>query len=412
MGSLINRGTRAKPKWFVKYKDSDGRWKMRLSHQPTKDQARKYLAQVEARVAQGRVGIHESGDAPLLGPLMEQWLETLINRNARDDRNRQKKHLHPKFRRYTVQGVTVAVLMRWITEQRKQVDPDTGKRLLSEGSIRHNLNLLSRFFSWGIEQGHASVNPVRQIPQGKRPQQAQKRDVPWLEDDALVRKLINELPEPVDLMFYLGNRSGLRTGEIVGLRMADLGYLDEGVIRVRFSYDGPLKEDKKGTGKVKWAPAPDDAQEALGPWLNARYAAGSGPEDLVFPCATRGGSWYNRRFLERAWTKAAPKHKIELTWYQATRHTFTSRALKGGATLDEVSAALGHSSPVVTRRYYDHFVRKTFSPEIRQGLGITAQKRKDGEVVPMRKARKGRAAGPASQEGDGQAKSRNGEEPA
>ena len=387
MGSLINRGTRSKPKWYVKYKDSDGRWKMRLSHQPTKEQARKYLARVEARVARGKVGIREEGDAPLLGPLMEQWLETLTNRNARDDRNRQKKHLHPRFKKYNVQGVTVGVLMRWITEQRNQVDADTGKRLLSDGSIRHNLNLLSRFFSWAIEQGHATVNPVRQIPQGKRPQQAQKRDVPWLEDDALVRKLINDLPEPVDLMFYLGNRSGLRTGEIVGLRMADLAYLNEGVIRVRFSYDGPLKEDKNGTGKVKWAPAAEDALDALGPWLDARQAAGAGPEDLVFPCATRGGSWYNRRFLERAWDNVAPKHKIELTWYQATRHTFTSRALANGGTLDEVSAALGHSSPVVTRRYYDHFVRKSFSPELRRGLGIKAGGG-EGAVVPMRKARK------------------------
>jgi len=349
MGSLVNRGTRAKPKWFVKYKDSDGRYKMRLSHQPTKEQARKYLARVEARVAAGKVGIEEDvPDAPLAGALMDQWAETLANRNAADDRNRLKKHLLPKFRQRRLQDVTVTVLLGWIEEQRK-VDPKTQKRLLADGSIRHNLNLLSRFFSWAVQHGHTDVNPVRQIPQGQRPQQAQKRDVPWLEDDALVRVLMSALPEPVDLMFYLGNRSGPRTGEIVGLRMADLGYLDEGVIRVRFSYDGPLKEDKKGTGKVKWIPAADDAQTVLGPWLDARRVAGAGPEDLVFPCSTRASGLYGRRYLERCWEAAAPKHGVRLTWYQATRHTFTSRALQAGATLDEVSAALGHSSPVVTK---------------------------------------------------------------
>jgi integrase len=57
-----------------------------------------------------------------------------------------------------------------------------------------------------------------------------------------------------------------------------------------------------------------------------------------------------------------------LTWYQATRHSFVSRSLKSGASLDEVSAAVGHSSPMVTRAYYDHFVRKTFSPTLRQGI--------------------------------------------
>jgi hypothetical protein len=40
------------------------------------------------------------------------------------------------------------------------------------------------------------VNPVRQIPVGKRPQQAQKRDMLWLSDDAKVVELIAALPEP------------------------------------------------------------------------------------------------------------------------------------------------------------------------------------------------------------------------
>ena len=50
-----------------------------------------------------------------------------------------------------------------------------------------------------------------------------------------------------------------------------------------------------------------------------------------------------------------------MTWYQATRHTAVSRALKAGVPLDEVSAAVGHSSPEVTARHYAHFVRKQFA---------------------------------------------------
>ena len=61
-----------------------------------------------------------------------------------------------------------------------------------------------------------------------------------------------------------------------------------------------------------------------------------------------------------------------MTFYQATRHSFVSRSLSGGGMLDEVSAAVGHSSPMVTRRYYDHHIRKTFSPTLRAGLGLRA----------------------------------------
>jgi hypothetical protein len=43
-----------------------------------------------------------------------------------------------------------------------------------------------------------------------------------------------------------------------------------------------------------------------------------------------------------------------------------------GASLDEVSAAIGHSSPVVTKRFYDRFVRKHYTLILRAGLtGLT-----------------------------------------
>ena len=62
-----------------------------------------------------------------------------------------------------------------------------------------------------------------------------------------------------------------------------------------------------------------------------------------------------------------------------------SRNLARGVALDEVSAAVGHSSPLVTKRHYDHFVRKSFSAGLRRGLGLGG----DGApatVTPIRKA--------------------------
>ncbi len=291
--------------------------------------------------------------------------------------------------------VTLAKVMEWIDEQRA-----AGK--IGDASIRHNMNLLSRFFSWAIARSKATINPVRQIPMGSRPTQSVKSDTPWLDDDAIVRRVIADLEEPIHFMFYLGNRSGLRTGEAAGLRMSDFAFLDDGIIRVRFSYDGPLKEDKKGEGKVKWVPAPDDCAEFLGPWLAQRKAQGAGPEDRGFPCARRKGLCFRKEYIEHCWEEAAPKHvgakvvKVKtkkgelvdaerptMTWYEATRHSFVSRHLSTGASLDEVSAAVGHSSPVVTKRFYDHFIRRSFSPRLRAGLGL-GKPGDVGRVVPIR----------------------------
>jgi hypothetical protein len=89
--------------------------------------------------------------------------------------------------------------------------------------------------------------------------------------------------------------------------------------------------------------------------------------------------------LKKNGDKVENEVKPKMTWYQATRHSFVSRHLSRGASLDEVSAAVGHSSRLVTKRFYDHDVHRSFSPKLRAGLGLTA-KPQGGRVVPMRKA--------------------------
>lgn len=406
--------------WFIHYKGLDGRWHTKsLKGRNTKADERKAAAkldEVERKVERGEDPFPPPAPAPVaeltFGELAEKWRAALTNRSAREDGYRLDGHVLPKLGKLPLSAVTTECLMEWLDEQR------TAKDGLADGSIRHNLNLVSRVFAFGIERGKVpgKVNPVRLIPVGKRPTQAVKRDRPWLDDDATVRLLVNGMPEPFGLMFYLGNQCGLRTGELCGLRLSDLAGLDRGSIRVRFSYDGPLKEDKRGEGKCKWAPAPADAKAVLGPLVARREAEGAGPEDFVFVTAKSdrwpGGQMFQRAVIEDAWDRAVgrgaaegekrerkgkhgpqpkdppkPVVRLDLTWYEATRHSFVSRNLSRGASLDEVSAAVGHANVTTTRRYYDHFVRRTFSPTLTAGLGLGSPG--DADVLPL-KGRKGK----------------------
>jgi hypothetical protein len=88
MGDILRRGTRDKPRFYIRYLDLDGGRKTRRVRVETREDARKLLALAEARVAQGRVGMEPIVALPKCGPLMEEWVGTLANRNAADDRNR------------------------------------------------------------------------------------------------------------------------------------------------------------------------------------------------------------------------------------------------------------------------------------------------------------------------------------
>jgi integrase len=388
MGRVVVRGTRDEPKVYADYYDLDGTRRTRLLRGArTKAEGRKLLSHIESRVASGKPGMEADEAKPppvaLCGALFDLWLPTLQNRNGRDDHRRAEKHLRPTWGDVPVdEAQNLAGVMRWLDRMRAAQD-------LSGQSMRHNLNLLSRFFAWAIERGHATVNPVRMIPQGKRPRGAAKADGPWIRDDDTFRALMVTMPRPVDLMFYVGNRSGLRVGEIAGLRMGDLCWLREGLIRVAHSYDGPLKEDKDRTGKVKWVPAGIDAEDVLGPWLRERTENGAREDDLVFPFAAvkpqnrrRKLNWtgYRKEHIEDCWDAAKAKVNTdartdpvlaEMTFYEATRHSFVTRSLEAGVSLDEISAAVGHSSPVVTKRFYDRYIRKSFSATIRGARPVT-----------------------------------------
>ena len=384
MAAIVKRGTRSEPKFYVQYnrgRTVDGkpvRSTRQLKGVRNLFQARQEAARVERELAAGRDPFATTAVVPgavgPVRPLIKQWALGLTNRNSRDDRSRALRHLVPRFGRMELEAITLPAVMNWIDE--------LAASELSPQSQRHALGTLSRFFSWCIERGLSTVNPVRMVPVGKRPSPSINPDQPWLEDEKKVPALMGELGPDIGLMFYLSNRSGLRLGEVCGLRLGDLEFIGEGVIRVAHSYGGPLKEDKRSEGKVKWVPAPIDAGEVLRLHLKRRKLRGGKAGDLVFPYVPkkpqnrrRTSDWtgYRKEFVEAQWEDASKKCGVGLTWYQATRHSFVSRSLKAGAPLDEVSVAVGHATPTITKRHYAHFVRKTFNPTLRLGLPSSAK---------------------------------------
>jgi hypothetical protein len=196
VGSLVFRGTRDKPRVYAQYLDVDGTRRTRLlKGVRTKSEGWEVLAGIEARIREQRHGMAADEPPPpgslLVGPLMRRWMEGLENRNAKLDRQRADKHLLPVWEKVTLdRAQKLPPVMEWLDDMKRA-------KALSAQSMRHNLNLLSRFFAWAIERGHAGINPVRQIPSGKRPMGAPKKDGPWIRDEETFWKLYEALPEPV-----------------------------------------------------------------------------------------------------------------------------------------------------------------------------------------------------------------------
>lgn len=113
MGTVFNRGTKDNPNWYVGYREN-GRWVYKASRQPTKALAKRWVSEIESRIARGQVGIEEDDDAPQFKAQFQSFLDGLTNRNADDDRSRGKRHLAPKFDRKPLADIDLAAVMEWI----------------------------------------------------------------------------------------------------------------------------------------------------------------------------------------------------------------------------------------------------------------------------------------------------------
>lgn len=374
MATLRTKGSRDDRRVYVRYQVGAG--PTRRQHErilpgirkASEPEAKEEQARVEREVAAGRDPFPAAAAPTLLGPLLAQWTASLTNRSADDDRSRLTKHVLPYWQDIEIGAVTIRSVMDWI---------DQLKGIGTSQTQRHVLNLMSRFWDWAIMRDLATTNPVKLVPSAAKPI-ARPVARGWIQEheDATVTTLMEALPADLALMFYIANRSGLRTGEAAGLTMGDMDWIGVGKIRVAHSWGGPLKEDRRGTGKLKWAPAPDDLADRMCLHLGRRRLAGAGPTDLVFVAPVRTGgrlrkvTWlgYKYEFIRDRWQEASKAAGIDLTWYESTRHTMVSRHLNAGESLDEVSAAVGHANVEVTRSAYGHMLPRDYSAGLRRGL--------------------------------------------
>ncbi len=225
-------------------------------------------------------------------------------------------------------------------------------RQFARRSIARKTAAIRRYFRWAISAGIASVDPTNgvSVPAGggRLPRVLDQRelsgllDAPAPDDEPMWRRTRD------DAVLELLYGSGLRVGELCGLRVASLS-LSAGAAEVW----------GKGS-KERRVPISEPAVAALRRWLAVRSEVlPTEAGDVLFgnergrPLTPRDV----RRILDRR--SPAPTHP------HALRHTFATHLLDGGADLRAVQELLGHSDVATTQRY-THVSRERLSAAYRE----------------------------------------------
>jgi integrase len=282
--------------------------------------------------------------APRAVPVtVREFAEAWLGHRDLEDRTREhyaqllRDHVYPTFGSLPVPAVTPAAVRTWHAALSKRTGPT---------ARAHAYALLRTVMNTAVADDLIPANPCRVRGAGQT--RRVKKIVPatLAELEALTRAV----PGKYQLLVLLAAWCGLRFGELAELRRSDVD-VTNGVIHirrgvVRTSTGRKVKDPKSDAGKRTVALPPH-----LLPVVkeHIREHAAMGRDGLLFP-ATHGEQLAPST-LYRVFYPARAKAGREDLRFHDLRHTGAVLAASTGATLAELMARLGHSTPGAALRY-------------------------------------------------------------
>lgn len=343
-GSVDKRATG----YRARYMGPDGRRHQAPTLFLTKKDARAWLALRHADVIKGLwmpPGVDEKPAPRLtLQAYADEWLarrkvrgRPLKDRTREHYRKLLDKHILPSLGSLPIAAITREDVDRWYDTL------EAGAPTLRA----HNYGLMKTIMASAVAEGRAKVNPCALKGAGAAERVHKVRPATPNEIAALAA----EIDARYRAMVLLGAWCALRFGELTALQRGDVD-TGNAVVRVRrgvihtkstgFKVDTP----KSGAG-VRDVKMPTHVAAALEQHLD-KYVR-ERRDALLFPA--EGGGYLAPSTFYRWWYKARDKAGRPDLRFHDLRHSGAVLAAQTGASLADLMARLGHSTPQAAMRY-------------------------------------------------------------
>ena len=227
----------------------------------------------------------------------------------------------------------------------ERIESQNQPKGLSAKTVRNINQVISSAMDFAIDQKLIATNPTN----GCALQKLEHKEMKTLSVEQLAAFLHEAKESGVFEMYYIELATGLRRGELLGLKWEDID-LEQGIIHVRRQIariDGEIVEAPlKTKNSYRTTSIGQDAVEIL------KEQQQKTSSEYVFPSPTGGPISPDsvlhmlHRVLKRAGLPKVRFHDL--------RHTFATLALQNGVDIKTVSGMLGHYSAGFTLDTYAH----------------------------------------------------------
>ncbi len=153
--------------------------------------------------------------------------------------------------------------------------------------------------------------------------------------------------------FALAFLTGMRSGEMIGLKWSDIDF-----IKKEISITRSRKMGKNGKTKTKSSNRIIDIIDSLIPFLKGQYKLTGQFNSYVFLNRKKEAIYDIKRIRDSAWKKTIQKCQIPYRTIYQTRHSFATMMLENGEDILWISNMLGHTDSSTTLTKYAHYVKK------------------------------------------------------
>ncbi len=345
---MANIQKRPNGKWRARYRDLDG--KEHARHFERKLDAQRWLDEVTASMVTGQYVDPRAGRVTF-EKYAEKWEGSLIASEAgeRITDNALRLHLVPALGARSMAAIRrndIQVLFKHLSDQ------------LGPGSVRNVYDVLVRVMTAAVDDKVIASSPCRRIT------------LPAMQDEEVTPPTVEQIeamarvmPPYIRAAIVTLAGSGLRIGELLGLKVSDVDF-KAGIIRVDRQR---LQSGKIGPPKTAKSRRTVPVGEVVTDALLAHLAARPSREWLF---TMEEGEPLNYRRWKTEWNgarkalQAAENGAAEREGRKAVelphmvthdlRRFCASALIAGGASVKQVQLVLGHASAVITLRIYAH----------------------------------------------------------
>jgi integrase len=217
-------------------------------------------------------------------------------------------------------------------------------RAVSAKTVWNEIVVIKEMFKHATRWGYLTINPAEYLQRPKRV----KPDIEILSPDEL-SLFFDHATTHYRLAFELTVYSGLRAGELWGLRWQDIAW-ETNKILVRQTYSKGRFDTPKSRASIRDIDLPAWLVLELKKWKTA-YPAND--HDLAFP-SPEGRPTNHDNVVKRHFNKALKEAGLRCVSFHSLRHTNASMRIRAGQNIKYLSSQLGHAGIQITLDTYGH----------------------------------------------------------